>query len=789
MNTIKKPNILFFFTDQQRWDSCGCYGQKLDTTPNLDALAKEGVLFKHAFTPQPVCGPARACLQTGRYASEITVHTNICPLPTDTPLLANQMRKAGYEAAYIGKWHLASDWKVDRNLGKEPVPPELRGGYDDYWLASEGLESTSHSYDGHMYDGDGKRRDFPKDRYRVDVQTDWAIEYLQNRKKDKPFFLFLSYIEPHHQNDHGHYEGPKGSKERFKDYEIPGDLIGTEGDWKEELPDYFGCVRSLDDNLGRIVAHLKKTGEWDNTILVFTTDHGSHFRTRNNEYKRSCHEASIHIPMIIHGPGFNTAQTIDDLVDLLDLPPTLLEIAGADVPEKMRGRPLQQVLAGANDWKEDIFVQTSEARVGRTLRTKKWKYALQAPPLEWSAGGSGLYEEAFLYNLEEDPHERNNLIEEEGYEEIKQELKTRLLTRMKDINEPECRILPKGGYNLENRSTRTLDRIFETSMRQNPCVTNNLDAYNLWADKARKKLEKIFSFDKLEKADFKTELIDESDQGDHIRQRLRIQVEEGVWMPFYVLTPKDGKKQHTPIMALHGHGMGGKVGIAGAAYSKEHKEHVIAYNCDYGLKAVRQGFKVFCPDSRGFGERAEYDDVKLLWHSCQPLNSMAIALGLSAAGLMIWDACRLIDYIFTRDDVDAEKLICLGLSGGGMQTLYTTAIDKRISAAIISGYFYGVKESLLDMRNCACNYVPGLWEQFDMGDIGALIAPRPLLIQTGDQDNLNGASGVANVLSQVNIARAAYRLLGAEKKLTHHIFEGGHKWHEQSANEFLNSMK
>jgi len=444
MKEIKKPNILFFFTDQQRWDACGCYGQKLDTTPNLDAIAKEGVLFNNAFTVQPVCGPARACLQTGRYASEIGNHTNNVPLPTNTPLLGNLMKDAGYDTAYIGKWHLATDGVKGEEYATEPVPEHLRGGYKDFWLAAECLEFTSTGYSGYMFDKDNNRRDFPKDKYRVDVQTDWAIEYLAERKKDNPFFLFLSYLEPHHQNTSNHYEGPHGSKERFKDFEIPGDLVGTEGDWKEELPDYFGCVRSLDDNLGRVINHLKETGEWDNTILVFTTDHGSHFKTRNKEYKRTCHEASIHIPMIIHGPGFNTGQTFDDLVDLLDLPPTLLEAAQAEIPDVMRGRSLKELVNGAEDWRDDILVQTSEAGVGRTLRTDKWKYCIMSTYdmgyITWHSGSAEVYKEAFLYDLENDPHERNNLIDDENFTDVKNELKQRLLTRMNDIGESKCEI-------------------------------------------------------------------------------------------------------------------------------------------------------------------------------------------------------------------------------------------------------------------------------------------------------------------------------------------------------------
>lgn len=340
---------------------------------------------------------------------------------------------------------------------------------------------------------------------------------------------------------------------------------------------------------------------------------------------------------------------------------------------------------------------------------------------------------------------------------------------------------------LENRSVRTLELRFEQIYRRSPVNITNSAAYQTWVAEARQILRRILGFDKLEQVELKLDFVDESDQGDHIRQGLRIQVEDGVWMPFYVLTPKDGKKQHIPVLALHGHGMGGKDGIVGVARSKEHKEAIASYNCDYGLKAVQQGFKVFCPDSRGFGERREYDDIELLGSSCIPLNNMAIALGLSITGLMVWDVCRLIDYIKTRNDVIDNQLICIGLSGGGMQTLYASAVDKRISAAIISGYFYGVKESLLQMRNCACNYMPGLWEHFDHGDLASLIAPRPLLIQTGSKDGLNGASGLDNVLPQVEIVRNTYRLLNKEGNLTHHIFNDSHKWHAASAVNFLST--
>jgi len=412
-------NIVFFFTDQQRWDTVGVYGQKLPITPNLDKISKKGIVFKNAFTCQPVCGPARACIQTGKYATETGCFRNDIHLPLNERTIAHIFSENGYETAYIGKWHLASSTDKGINYRTKPVPVEFRGGWKDFWLASDVLEFTSHSYDGYMYDINGNKREFPKGRYRADVLTDWAIEYLKNRKSKRPFFLFLSYIEPHHQNDHNRYEGPKGSKERFKDYEIPGDLIDTQGDWRENFPDYLGCCSNLDYNFGRIVSTLEELNLLDNTVVIYTSDHGSHFRTRNSEYKRSCHEASIHIPLIIYGSIFKGGKIIDNLVSLIDLPPTFLKIANIDIPSYMRGRCLQTLLQeGDKNWEDEVFIQISESQIGRAIRTKK------------------------LYDLENDPYEKNNLIRKKELKDIKEDLKLRLIKKMIEIGEKEPKIFP-----------------------------------------------------------------------------------------------------------------------------------------------------------------------------------------------------------------------------------------------------------------------------------------------------------------------------------------------------------
>ena len=443
-----RPNIVFFFSDQQRWDTIGCYGQPLDVTPNLDRLAGEGVRFDRAFTCQPLCGPARACLQTGVYATETGCFRNDIALPTDRATIARLLGSAGYEAGYLGKWHLASQGGSDGpdDFRTKPIPPQRRAGYDDFWLASDVLEFTSHGYDGHMFDADGNERHFPPGRYRVDAQTDWAIEYLRTRTGERPFFLFVSYIEPHHQNDHKRFEGPRGSREKFKDFVPPGDLADAGGDWRESYGDYLGCINSLDANLGRIRDELDALGLAGSTLIIYTSDHGCHFRTRNKEYKRSCHEASIRVPMIISGPGFAGGQVVDELVSLIDLPPTIVTAAGAAVPEHFRGRPLQQALGGAPpDWPKEVFVQVSEDHLARAIRTDRWKYSVWAPG---ASGGrqaaSDEYVEQCLYDLQADPHELSNLVAEGALAELRAELAERLKKRIVAAGEAEPAIRPAG---------------------------------------------------------------------------------------------------------------------------------------------------------------------------------------------------------------------------------------------------------------------------------------------------------------------------------------------------------
>ena len=423
--------MIFFFTDQQRWDTIGLHGNPLDLTPNLDRAANIGTHLFNSFTPQPLCGPARSCLQTGLYATTTGCYRNGIPLPQESTTLAHRFGEADYDTAYVGKWHLA---------GTEPVPEAERGGYQ-YWLASNVIEFTSEAYRTVVYDEDNEPVRLPG--YRVDALTDAAIRYV-DAHRNRPFFLFLSLLEPHHQNQTDSYPAPDGYAERYAGRWMPPDLAELGGSAPEHLAGYCGQIKRIDEAFGRLLEALQSLGLRENTVVVFASDHGNHFKTRNDEYKRSPHESSIRVPIVLLGPGFEGGGRIEQLVSLLDLPPTLLDAAGLPVPDETQGRSVLPLLEGEREgWPEEVLVQISESQVGRAIRTRRWKYCVVAPeadPKEDSA--SERYVEDGLYDLKADPYELRNLAGLRSHRDVTDTLKQHLISRMVEIGEPNPIIEP-----------------------------------------------------------------------------------------------------------------------------------------------------------------------------------------------------------------------------------------------------------------------------------------------------------------------------------------------------------
>ena len=434
---MKQKNIIFYFSDQQRWDTVN-----EEVTPNLCRLAEEGVLFENNFTCQPVCGPARACLQTGLYATQCGCYWNGIPLPNDITPLAHYFNEAGYQTAYIGKWHLASDRLpgIGFHCEDKPVPKEKQGEYQ-YWRAVDVLEFTSHGYDGFVFDGDGNKLEFKG--YRADCINDYALEYLDKRDKDKPFFMFISQLEPHHQNDHHTYEGYKPTVDTYRNYPLPDDLTFLKGDYKEMYPDYISAINRLDYNVGRLVDKLKALGIYDDTIIVYTSDHGSHFKTRNPEYKRSCHESATHTPLIIKGGGFEGGKKEERLSSLIDIPPTLLSMAGIPIPSTYMGIDLTTQINNPDKKRDCVYIEISEASNSRAIRTDRFKYEIRdMAPTGYAHHHSNVYWESYLYDLKRDPNEKENLVKDPRYRHVRQELKYLLLEQMKKTKEDSPMILP-----------------------------------------------------------------------------------------------------------------------------------------------------------------------------------------------------------------------------------------------------------------------------------------------------------------------------------------------------------
>lgn len=342
-------------------------------------------------------------------------------------------------------------------------------------------------------------------------------------------------------------------------------------------------------------------------------------------------------------------------------------------------------------------------------------------------------------------------------------------------------------------SLSSMLRKFDRFARQDCFRGQSVEEFEEWREKTRGLLSGLLGLEKMEECDLHPITMEKAvTLPDGIRrEHIRIQTEPDIWMTMYLLIPADADPNTRLFLCPPGHNGAGKYTVAGLGEYGAIKEKIEQYQYDYGMQLAKKGFVAVCPDCRGFGERRETvadakDPVLGLKGDCYWLAHMGEPLGIPAAGMLVWDLMRLIDYLELRNEWDTEHIGCLGFSGGGMQTLYLVALDERIQYAVISGYMYGFRDALLTLnRNCSCNYIPHLWEHLDMGDIASLIAPRPLVIQSCRQDRLNGPRGIVNAVEQAAVIEKAYRLCHAEKLPLHDICEGGHQWHGERLDMYL----
>lgn len=327
--------------------------------------------------------------------------------------------------------------------------------------------------------------------------------------------------------------------------------------------------------------------------------------------------------------------------------------------------------------------------------------------------------------------------------------------------------------------------------RRNRFNARTLEEYEMWRRTSKKLLWELTGLNNMEPCPLNPVCLERVVIEDGIiREKVLLQVEPQVYMPVFILIPP-GKGTKKCFLAPPGHQGAGKYSVAGVREIPAVAEKIEWFHYDYGLQLAKLGYVALCPDCRGFGERREAalqgeEESQFLNSTCFHLAHMAEPLGMTVVGMCTWDLMRLIDYVKARGEWDIESLGCVGFSGGGMQTLWLAALDERVKIIVISGYFYGYLDSLLRLNgNCSCNYVPHLWEYMDMGDIGAMLAPRALMIQSAKEDHLNGSRGMKNVLEQIETVREAYRLFQKEEVLFHDIWEGGHCFHGEHLKEFF----
>jgi len=411
---MKQPNILFVFADQWRHSAFGYAGNRQVKTPNIDAFAAESIDFTHAVSGCPVCCPARASLLTGQYPLTHGVFMNDAPLGNQAVSVAQALAGAGYDTGYIGKWH------VNAGGRSKYIPRERRQGFD-YWKV---LECTHNYNESYYYAGDDPTKRM-WEGYDAIAQTRDACEYIRGREDEsKPYLLMLSWGPPHdpYETAPAKYQAmyPKESIEVPPN--VPAEFVEEAKEW---ISGYYAHCTALDACFAELIKIVD-----DNTIVIFTSDHGDMLRSHGMFGKQKPWDESIRVPLLIRLPGQREGRKDDAMIDWPDLMPTMLGLAGVAIPESVETVDFSGYIRnGGNDPSGGAAVihmpvpfSSYAAQFGgeeyRGLRTNRYTYARRL-------GGPWI-----LYDNDVDPYQMKNLIDDPAYAKVRGELDAELDRRL-----------------------------------------------------------------------------------------------------------------------------------------------------------------------------------------------------------------------------------------------------------------------------------------------------------------------------------------------------------------------
>jgi arylsulfatase A-like enzyme len=440
----RKPNLIYVFADQLRYRSCGFAGDEKAHTPNIDKFAAESVSFSNAISGYPVCGPYRNSLFTGKYPSSTGMVINELRCMPDPDAFGHVVSDNGYETAYIGKWHL-----YGRNHEEQYIPPgEYRLGFDGLWMSNN---FNHHNYKAFYYKDTDERHNI--DGFEPDFQTDRAIEYLRDRKSGDPFVMVLSWGTPH---DPWNWDNcPEEFNALFRGVEFPeppnyqdasadkywGPRMTKEWfleNWKPNreryLQVYYSMVANVDWNFGRLLDEIRAQGLEEDTIIVFTSDHGEMFGAQGRIAKKIFYEEAIRVPFLVRWKGHTPeGHVADACLNVPDIMPTLLDMMELPVPQSVEGMSLKGHALGVGGQEPEAALlqgmgHTHLWRDGdewRAVRDKNYTYAVMRED------GS-----EYLFDHVNDPFQMRNLFHEPAFRDKLEGYRIMLKTRLEELNDP-----------------------------------------------------------------------------------------------------------------------------------------------------------------------------------------------------------------------------------------------------------------------------------------------------------------------------------------------------------------